>query len=989
MASPAKKDLYIRLAAAGVGAAAAGPLGAALGGTVGGLFGELVRRFVDDHTARLVEKSAELGGETLSEFFVHYCYDKFQERDEHSLEDVVRQSFGYGLGKVRVSLDADLQVQYAAWFKNWELRLSGTEPLPLESMVGASGRLAADGPDGDAFAALDSLFKRTLERLNGEARSQESIKSGKRILVVGSQHFVEIPEELLRLVVERLPVPFDDRFRDLLTRPENDRAWKTVDLNFKGAVLDFLKRPEPADEPAKIEGSKISVAKLPTVNPLLIGRDTQLRQLDEAWSGPNTPNPKTNLVSIVAFGGVGKTSLAINWWHRNQAPGAERVLGWSFYSQGASDDRQASAEPFLDHALRVWFGVTNPPASSWERGEELARQVQKERTLLILDGLEPIQFPPGQQVGHFKDAGMVALLRELDAHNPGLCVCTSRLPLSDLDNAGTLVIDLDNLTPEFGAQYLETLGVEGPDEELQRASADFDNHALALTLLGSYLVNRRDKDVFQRDTIPSLFDEPKKGGHARRILRQYEHLFKGKPELDVLRTLGLFDRPADKGALKVLRKLSRDAWADALGNLRAARLVEYKTLDGDLDCHPLIREHFADEYRTSKPEEFRATQSQLYEYYSKLAPDQPDTIDEMTPLLYAVYHGCRAGEHQDALDSVYSDRILRGKEAFLIHKLGAFGVNLSLIANFFVTPWSEAEPALSAPAQAWVTAEAAFALRALGRLREAVEPIQTVVEERVRQRDWKNVAISLGNLSELHLILGDVPKAIETARRSAEIADKSGDAEERMINRTKLAGALHQSGDLARASKLFQEAEKMQAERQPSYPILYSVQGYQYCDLLLAPGGSEEVLRRSAKTLAWMEKQGWLLDIALDHLSFGRAHPSGSAEAARHLGEAVRGLRHAGTLEHISLGLLARAAHFRHTREFAKAQHDLDEVRVLATRCGMRLHLTDYHLEQARLFLAQEKRAEALPHYEEAKKLIAATGYHRRDAELAADRNIK
>jgi hypothetical protein len=97
----------------------------------------------------------------------------------------------------------------------------------------------------------------------------------------------------------------------------------------------------------------------------------------------------------------------------------------------------------------------------------------------------------------------------------------------------------------------------------------------------------------------------------------------------------------------------------------------------------------------------------------------------------------------------------------------------------------------------------------------------------------------------------------------------------------------------------------------------------------------------------------------------------------------VSGLRRAGQLAYLPRGLLARAAHFRHIHEWDKAQHDLDEVRVLATRCGMRLHLTDYHLEQARLLLAQEKPADARPHYESAKKLVEETGYHRRDPELA------
>jgi hypothetical protein len=216
----------------------------------------------------------------------------------------------------------------------------------------------------------------------------------------------------------------------------------------KGLPTSGGPAPFPGGAPAPFPGPhQISIAKLPTVNSLLIGREAEFKQLDEAWA-----NLKTNLVSIVAFGGVGKTSLAINWWHRNQAAGAKRILGWSFYSQGAAEDRQASAEPFLDYALREWFGVADPPLDSWTRGERLAKELRRERTLLILDGLEPIQFPPGPLVGHFKDPGMEALLRELSIYNPGLCVCTSRLPLTDIDGPGALTIDLDNLTPEAGAE---------------------------------------------------------------------------------------------------------------------------------------------------------------------------------------------------------------------------------------------------------------------------------------------------------------------------------------------------------------------------------------------------------------------------------------------------------------------------------------------------------------------------------------------------------
>ncbi len=226
--------------------------------------------------------------------------------------------------------------------------------------------------------------------------------------------------------------------------------------------------------------------------------------------------------------------------------------------------------------------------------------------------------------------------------------------------------------------------------------------------------------------------------------------------------------------------------------------------------------------------------------------------------------------------------------------------------------------------------------------------------------------------------------AIDTAHRSVEAAGKSEDRFMRIVGRTDLADALHRSGGRAKASVSFQEAEKMQAERQPQYPMLYSLGGAQYCDLLLAQGESKEVLRRATQTLEWANGAGLsLLTIALDHLSLGRAHTPGSAEASQHLDESVSSLRRAGQLIMLPLGLLARAAHFRHTREWDKAQHDLDEVHVLATRCGMRLFLTDYHLEQARLLLAQQNPADALPHYEAAKKLVEETGYHRRDPELA------
>jgi tetratricopeptide (TPR) repeat protein len=711
------------------------------------------------------------------------------------------------------------------------------------------------------------------------------------------------------------------------------------DAEVAGAILQRLGEPgAPATPRAFV------TAKLPTVHPTLIGRENELDFLDRAWSDADT-----NLVQVIAAGGTGKTALVDKWFRRHLVEAS--VFGWSFYSQGAAPGRQTSSDPFFAEIL-AWLGIQiAPTASIYAKADAVADRLRQERLLLILDGVEPLQDPSGA----LRDSALKALLQELDTANRGLVVCTTRLRMDIPDDPPrVLSLDLDNLTPEQGAEYLRRLKVEGTDEELQQASREYWNHALALTLLGTYLADFCGADIRRRVEIPKLaVEEVREGAHANRVIAAYERVFAGKPELDILRALGHFDRPAEPEALKlVMPEMEDRKCRAALKRLHDARLILTTDPAQPLDCHPLVREHFAGQAT-------REGHARLYEHYQKQAPHRPDTLEEMTPLFYAVYHGCQAGQHQAALDGVYFDRILRGGEFYLTKKLGAFGTNLSLLANFFETPWTRPAAAFSAADQSWVISQAGFALRAVGRLADAVEPMQAGAEADVKMGHWKNAAISYGNLSELHLTLGNVNAAVAAARQSVDLADRSGDRFWKMASRTAPADALHQSGDTDEAVRLFTEAERLQAERQPEYPIIYSVQGYRYCDLLLGQGQTAEVLRRAFQTLPIAEDSHRLLDIGLDHLSLGRAHPAGSAQAMYHLDQAVDLLRRAGTLHHLPRALLARGT-----------PHDLDEAFRIATRSGMRLYLADYHLAKGNLA--------------EAEALIDVTGYHRRDRELAA-----
>jgi tetratricopeptide (TPR) repeat protein len=486
----------------------------------------------------------------------------------------------------------------------------------------------------------------------------------------------------------------------------------------------------------------------------------------------------------------------------------------------------------------------------------------------------------------------------------------------------------------------------------------------------------------------------------------YERWFAGKAEIAVLRLLGLFDRPAPENEIAALRAmpyihglttflkgLKTGAWNDAVTALQdVGLLAPASEQDDTLDAHPLVREHFGEQLRRKHPEAWREGHRRLYVYLRDTAKPLPETLEEMAPLYAAVVHGCMAGMHQEALKEVYWKRINRDDEGFNAFKLGAFGSEVALLSAFFDPPWERLAPGLDKLWQAWVLHEAGFALRALGRLPAAAALMRLSLERRIAEQNWKGAAVSAANLSELLQALGQLSEAVAQARKSGELADISDDVALRIGKRTTLAATLYATGLRDEAAALFDEAEQIQKEVQPSSSLLSSFPGFWYCDLLLDQARDSEVRERAGQTLEIAESNHTLLDIALDHLSLGRAHLLATrhgtagdlAEATSHLQQAVDGLRRAGQQDHLPLGLLARADLHTHTHDFPAAQHDLNETLTLAARCGYRLDEADAHLGHARLALAEGHPAPAREHLAKARSIITATGYHRRDGELTA-----
>ena len=452
-------------------------------------------------------------------------------------------------------------------------------------------------------------------------------------------------------------------------------------------------------QPARPGPEKISVARLPITGSDVFGREEDVAFLNDSWA-----KQEVNIVTIVAWAGVGKSTLVNHWLGRMAAEhyrSAELVFAWSFYRQGTSGE-SSFADEFLDAAL-AWFGDLDPRiGTAWEKGERLAKLVAHRRTILVLDGLEPLQNPPGPQEGRIREPSLQALLRELVAFNKGLCVITTRLPVADIadhEHTSAPHRELEQLSSDAGAKLLRAMGVTGQEAELQSASDEFGGHCLALALLGSYLSDAYNGDIRCRKEVSErLAYDVRQGVHARKVIESYQTWFREGPELSILRMLGLFDRPADEKALAALlappairglteplTDLSPTEWRTILAKLRRARLLAAEDPHNPrhLDTHPLVREYFGEQLRTQGTEAWKESNRRLYYYYRTLAPQLPDSFRDMEPLFLAVICGCNAGIFREALHEVYIPRIQRGDAFFGAKVLGARGTLLVVLAHFF------------------------------------------------------------------------------------------------------------------------------------------------------------------------------------------------------------------------------------------------------------------------------------------------------------------
>lgn len=430
-----------------------------------------------------------------------------------------------------------------------------------------------------------------------------------------------------------------------------------VEENSLGNIPVLETRRAPGNSsvsPSPETPPKVDISRIIKYAPeRLIGREAETALLDESWQRVIAHEEgRPHVLGFVALGGEGKTSLVAKWLAKlagKDWPGCDSAFAWSFYSQGSRDQAAVSSDLFLVEALK-FFGDPETAGSAlgaYEKGQRLAELVGGQRSLLILDGVEPLQYPISSPTGSLlKDQGLETLLKGLAASSNGLCLVTTRFPIHDLAGFSGSTYreeELERLSREAGVALLKDCGVQGsetradptsenpdPLNEYEQLVEDVMGHALTLQILGQYLKRAHHGDIRRRDRVELAKADSKvhasagfTAGHAFRAIAAYETWLaddseESRRELAVLRLLGLFDRPATADCVQALREppviegltdplidLTDEDWDFTLSALSDARLVSVnrEQASGELvslDAHPLIRKYFADRLKAGE-----------------------------------------------------------------------------------------------------------------------------------------------------------------------------------------------------------------------------------------------------------------------------------------------------------------------------------------------------------------------------------------------------
>jgi len=264
------------------------------------------------------------------------------------------------------------------------------------------------------------------------------------------------------------------------------------------------------------------------------------------------------VLSLIAMGGVGKSTVARQSWLRCAASDRFEVAVWySFYDESARDEAVFFAA--LADALEC-ISPERPRLDAAALRREIFRKIAKTPILLVLDGLEVIQdlrSEASPRYGELLDTHrhLEQLLNDVLASEQARVLVTSRVLLWNLAGAaGHHAIELDLLPQEDAIALLSSLGVRGGNREMHDLSRTLGGHALCLRAAGMFMRKYKITPAqFLEDVVgdQSAFSQTHEGERVVKIVGAIRrHLSSGQEFF--LKMLSLHNRPITESDFPVV-----------------------------------------------------------------------------------------------------------------------------------------------------------------------------------------------------------------------------------------------------------------------------------------------------------------------------------------------------------------------------------------------------------------------------------------------------
>lgn len=517
-----------------------------------------------------------------------------------------------------------------------------------------------------------------------------------------------------------------------------------------GVFVAFWRLRQAKNDLACIRESKLSN---------LIGRQQDMLVLDKAWH-----DETSNLFLLHALAGTGKSTLLQAWLGKlenSDWQGADNVYAWSFPDITADTDALQLADEFLEHALN-WFGShLELPQHRIERINLLAKLVQRQRTLLILDNFPELNFQVEEEIQSYDTQPLGILMNALAAYNPGLCVIAVRQPITICPKLRAHIIQhpLPDLSTEEGAELLLQRGVRLSEEVRRKIAYNFCGHALSLDLLCPLLSSQGQTGI---SDILTWRDRNREGLQTRRVLAVIENRLWESPELLLLYLISLLDRPVTQKELFILLHSQRQPWFRRW-------LKPDETLQA---LAPLSK---------LSVREFSKVQRHLYKL--KLVSSSPATGALDTHSLVRTY---------------FRERV-KARFPDIPNRLQNLLEKCTQTLSTVLPPEASALPGGKNP---W----------GLPDMQSAVQTTRSLgvkLEKSALGKHWYRAAIIANHLCEHHLILGNLSAAVYCARRGVAYAELSHDQPSLIQNVKLLTQLLRLTGSKQEAVKLLQRARNI------------------------------------------------------------------------------------------------------------------------------------------------------------------------------------